>query len=451
MSRVRGSALDCVLNLDGLVGPSHNYGGLAPGNIASAEHKGEVSSPRAAALQGLEKMWHLHQMGIPQGLLPPQQRPDLSLLHSAGFTGSTEQMLGAAYKQAPHLLEACYSASSMWAANSATVTASADSSGGKLHFTPANLISTLHRSREPIENGFFLQHCFNQPELFTHHPALPAQYEFSDEGAANHIRLSDPNGDSSINLFIYGREATEKQSGHYPARQSKLACESLIRRHQIHKNKALLLQQHPKAIQHGAFHNDVVAVGHSNFLLLHEQTFSYQPQTIEQLKRHSESWNTPLVIFEVRSKDLSLDEAIASYLFNSQLVTKPSGDMVMIAPEDSRENPAANKICDRILAEDNPVSEITFLDLRQSMNNGGGPACLRLAIPITEEELEAVYPGILLNEALYLRLKQWINQHYRDRLSVDDLRDIHLVQEIYAALEELSSILRIQHLYPFQR
>lgn len=43
------------LNMDGLVGPTHNYAGLAPGNIASLNYASVASNPQAAALQGLKK------------------------------------------------------------------------------------------------------------------------------------------------------------------------------------------------------------------------------------------------------------------------------------------------------------------------------------------------------------------------------------------------------------
>lgn len=436
-----------LLNLDGLTGPNHNYAGLALGNLASKQHQGESSSPRAAALQGLEKMWRLHQLGIPQGIIPPQTRPDLALLYAAGFRGSPEQLLQQAWKRAPRLLEACYSASAMWAANSATVTASVDSQDARLQLTPANLISSLHRSRESADNGLFFRRCFASSNYFHHHPPLPAQASFADEGAANHCRLSDPNSDQALNLFIYGREESAEHTARYPARQSRLACESILRSHQLKGGRSLLIRQNPEAINHGAFHNDVVAVGFRNLLLLHQQAFASQPDLLGEIRKACQTWQSPLYIFEVSNDELTLDEAVSSYLFNAQLVPISENEIMMLAPEECREHPKALQVCQRILDEDNPVSDIEFIDLRQSMNNGGGPACLRLAIPITEQELTQVHPGIMMSEPLYSELQLWICAHYRDRLTREALLDPQLISEIETALESLSKLLKLPGLY----
>ncbi|MDX1465241.1 MAG: N-succinylarginine dihydrolase, partial [Halomonas sp.] len=119
------------VNFDGLVGPTHNYSGLALGNLASMTHPGLVANPKEAALQGLGKMKALMDAGYAQGVLPPQQRPDLGALRRLGFQGSDAQVLARAAGEAPQLLRAVCSASSMWTANAATVTPSADAPDGR--------------------------------------------------------------------------------------------------------------------------------------------------------------------------------------------------------------------------------------------------------------------------------------------------------------------------------
>jgi len=109
------------LNLDGIVGPTHNYAGLSWGNLASQKHKLSVSNPRQAALEGLAKMKFLADMGIPQAVLPPHQRPHLPTLRSLGYSGSDAEILAKAHQDNPVLLSACCSASAMWSANAATV------------------------------------------------------------------------------------------------------------------------------------------------------------------------------------------------------------------------------------------------------------------------------------------------------------------------------------------
>lgn len=431
-----------VLNLDGLVGPSHNYGGLAVGNLASASHKGTPSSPKQAALQGLEKMWALARQGLPQGFIPPQPRPNLDLLRAAGFRGSDSQLIDQAYLRAPELLEICYSASAMWAANSATITAAQDSDDKRLQITPANLISALHRSQEAETGSLFFSDFFANEHFFQVHQPLPAQDAFADEGAANHIRLSDPDSSRALNLFVFGRDNDQSRTTRFPARQSKLASESIIRKHQVKETAWLLVRQNPEAIDGGAFHNDVVAVGLDNFLLIHEQAFHEQAAVMDEIRKRCQLWRKPLIIFEVSQRELSLDDAVKSYLFNSQLVVLSDGGMLLLAPQESADNPNSAKICRQILEADNPVSAIEFFDLKQSMRNGGGPACLRLSIPIDQQALDQINPAIMLSEANYTKLKQFINQYYRDRLSPDDLRDPLLVEEMHTAMSAINTLIK---------
>jgi succinylarginine dihydrolase len=134
------------LNFDGLVGPTHHYAGLSPGNLASESHAGEVGNPRAAALQGLEKMRFLAELGVGQAVLPPQPRPDFELLRRLGFGSDRAGALARAGREAPALLSAAWSASAMWAANAATVAPSEDTADERVHLVPANLLSMLHRS-----------------------------------------------------------------------------------------------------------------------------------------------------------------------------------------------------------------------------------------------------------------------------------------------------------------
>jgi len=177
------------VNFDGLVGPTHNYSGLSYGTVASIGNQAAESNPLEAVLQGLQKMKTLSDMGLKQALLPPQERPDIATLRRLGFSGSEKEVLENAGKSSSAVLSAISSASCMWTANAATVSPSADTSDGKVHFTPANLISKFHRSIEPPTTSAGLRAIFKDPRYFVHHDPLPASPQFGDEGAANHTRL----------------------------------------------------------------------------------------------------------------------------------------------------------------------------------------------------------------------------------------------------------------------
>ena len=85
------------------------------------------------------------------------------------------------------------------------------------------------------------------------------------------------------------------------------------------------------------------------------------------------------------------------------------------------------------------------------MCNGGGPACLRLRVALNEKELQATNQHSLMNNELYTLLKDWINKHYRDRVSESDLADPQLLLENRQALDELTQIMKLGSIYSFQQ
>lgn len=449
------SAIDIrEVNFDGLVGPTHNYSGLAVGNVASMSHGGLLSNPKEGALQGLAKMKSLMDAGYAQGVLPPQQRPDIGALRDLGFSGSNSNVLARAAKEAPQLLRAVCSASSMWTANAGTITPSVDASDGRVHFTPANLQSSFHRYLEPQTTGRVLQAIFRDDHHFAHHPVLPATPAFSDEGAANHTRLGGEYGDPGVHLFVYGLQAFgdvrsgEHEPKRYPARQTLEASQAVARQHGLTESQTVFAQQHPDAIDAGVFHNDVIAVGNGPVLLYHAMAFLDEEGTLDELRA---KMNTPLIPVRVPVEAVSMEDAVASYLFNSQLLSNPDGTMTLVVPGECQEREAVwRTIQDLILAGNNPIGEVIVKDVKQSMRNGGGPACLRLRVVLTEAERAALTGRVLLNDALYTDLTAWVNRHYRDRLAADDLADPQLAEESLAALDELTQLLKIGPIYPFQ-
>jgi succinylarginine dihydrolase len=442
------------LNFDGLVGPFHNYGGLSFGNIASSQHEGESSNPRQAALQGLAKMRTLHALGVPQALFPPHFRPELSLARRLGFRGDDAEVLATLAREMPLLLAACYSASSMWAANSATVSPSADSADGKVHFTPANLQNRIHRSIEPATTARILRAIFRDPELFEHHEPLPGTAALGDEGAANHTRLAPAHGARGVQLFVFGESAANPWNPRprvFPARQTMESCLSLQRLHRVAEEQAVVAQQNPDVIDQGVFHNDVVAVGNLNVLLFHEEAFLHRERVLEELQRKYERvTGDALKLIRVRSAEVSIGEAVSTYLFNSQLVTLPNGKTVLVAPTECEENERVRAYVASLVDGDAPLDEVRYVDLRQSMNGGGGPACLRLRVVLTEREERRVAPGVVFSPALDRKLVAWIERHYRERLRPSDLADPALIVEAKTALDELTRLLELGSIYPFQ-
>lgn len=430
------------VNFDGLIGPSHNYGGLSDGNLASSRNEGLVSRPKEAALQGLEKMRLLVKAGLKQGVLPPLARPNYVFLSQLGFDGKSENPVVQAAREAPHLLKVAYSASAMWAANAATVSPSADTLDGLLHMSPANLSTMLHRSIEGAETYLNLAQlfCAGPPNEAGEPPAqwgiagdmLPHHADFSDEGAANHVRLCSDHGRQGVELFVYGREAGESMAG-FPARQTRLASQCIARAHKLRPERTVFARQARKAIEAGAFHNDVVCVGTLDTLFFHEFAFEDTEATLADLRKAGDGLFDlkPVMVPEA---EVPLADAISSYLFNSQLLQWPGEDrLVLLAPTETRDMPSTAAYCERLVQGNGPIGRVEYVDVRQSMRNGGGPACLRLRVVMTEDEIAKAYQGAFLDEARIDALQAVIRSHYRDELSPADLADPLFAAECQAA------------------
>ena len=437
-------------NADGLIGPTHSYAGLSPGNLASSLNRGEASNPRAAVLQGLDKMKRLADLGLPQFVLPPHERPDIPFLRSLGFLGSDKVVLERAWRQAPAFAAAACSASPMWAANAATVTPSADAADGRVHFTPANLHTNLHRSLEHAQTRRALDALFPDAAKFAVHDALPAVSHLADEGAANHVRLCAEHGQKGVNLLVWGRDAFEPWDGPFPARQTRQASEAIVRRHEA--GRPVLAQQSRTAIAGGTFHNAVVCVGALDTLFFHELAFEDSDATKAAIRRAADGLFEPQFI-EVSDADLPLADAISSYLFNSMLIQVPGEDrLTLICPTETRDNPRSHAVAQAIAASNGPIGKVEYVDVRQSMRNGGGPACLRLRVVLTEDELVATNPEMRLTDGLHGALSIWAMRWYRDRLAPADLADPALLDETRGALDELTGFLDLgSDFYPFQR
>lgn len=444
------------VNFDGLVGPTHNYAGLSVGNVASLKNAAQASNPKQGALQGLEKMKALSNMGLKQAVLPPLERPDVHVLRQLGFSGTDEQVITKAAKQAPAVFAATCSASSMWTANACTISPSADTQDKKVHFTAANLSNKFHRSIEAPTTSRVLEAIFTDKQHFSHHQALPMGDHFGDEGAANHTRFCENYGDQGVEFFVFGKYAFNNSKPFpqkYPARQTFEASEAIARLHQLNSKNTVFAQQNPDVIDAGVFHNDVISVGNKDCLFYHETAFLNSDKVINDLQKaynQASGSSSPMHFIKVPESAVSINDAVHTYLFNSQLVTLPNGTMAIIAPGECRENSNVKAYLDSVIAGDNPISQVEIYDVKQSMQNGGGPACLRQRIVLTESEIAASNQSIYINDGLFTTLNTWVEKHYRDSLTENDLADPLLLLESRTALDELTQILNLGSVYPFQ-
>jgi succinylarginine dihydrolase len=410
------------INFDGIVGPSHNYAGLSLGNIASASHKGEPSYPRAAALQGVAKMRSNLELGLAQGFLLPLPRPNFALIRELALDAASE----------PALIAAAWSASSMWTANAATVSPAPDTADGRCHLTPANLVTMIHRGQEWRDTRRQLALAFADERHFAVHDAVPAS--FGDEGAANHMRLCESHSATGVEVFVYGQ-----QGGRFPARQHEQASRAVARKHGLDPARCVFVEQNPEAIAAGAFHNDVVAVANERVLFTHARAFADQQDAYEAIRAVFPA----LEVVEVPEEAVSLEEAIRTYLFNAQLLTLADGEMALVVPNECQESASVWAWCERMLAGSGPIRQVLPVDVRQSMANGGGPACLRLRVVADPATVD---PRFLLDEGRIERAASVIAEMWPEQIDPVDIGSEALAKTVIEAREALLGVLALDEL-----
>jgi succinylarginine dihydrolase len=398
------------INFDGIVGPTHNYAGLSLGNLASTKNVGQVSRPRAAALQGIEKMRANLRLGLAQGFFVPQPRPDRDWLAALGTTIEAAE---------PRIAANAMSASAMWAANAATVSPAADAADGRCHLTVANLRSMPHRSHEWLGTLTQLRIAFADSTHFAVHPPIPVA--FGDEGAANHMRLANSYDEPGVELFVYG-----VSGGAFPARQHVEASKAVARLHRLDPARTLFIEQSEDAIAAGVFHNDVVAVANERVLFAHERAFADRERVLSECERLFPE----LQLVEVSDSDVPLDDAISSYLFNAQLVSPQGGETTLIVPSEVKETSSVWTWLEQHVAGNGPIRRVEVVDVRQSMANGGGPACLRLRVvadPVT------VDPRFMADERKLDRIAEIVGHYWPEEIHNEGLQDPALIASVEAA------------------
>jgi succinylarginine dihydrolase len=411
------------INFDGIIGPSHNYAGLSFGNVASMRHGGQVSQPRAAALQGIDKMRANLALGLAQGIFLPHARPNRGWLTELGTTIEECE---------PALAANAMSASAMWAANAATVSPGPDTADGKCHLTPANLRTMAHRSHEWTGTLAQLRLAFANESAFSVHAPVPPA--FGDEGAANHMRLAPAHGEPGVELFVYG-----VSGGAFPARQHVEASKAIARLHRLDPERTFFVQQSEEAIAAGAFHNDVVAVANERVLFAHEQAFEDRDSVIAACERLVPGFE----LVEVAAADVPIGDAIASYLFNAQLVTRPDGQMTLVVPTEARETPSVWSWLERHVAGNGPIRRVEVVDVRQSMANGGGPACLRLRVVADPATVD---PRFLVDDSKLDAIAEVVRIRWPVEIANAELQAPALIRDVETARSALLDSLGLHEL-----
>lgn len=438
------TASQVEINIDGLIGPTHHFGGLGVGNLASLESQNQVSNPREAALEGIAKMEMLAGLGVEQFYLPPLERPNWRWLESMGFAGQRQDVLRRCLDDAPNVLSAAYSSAFMWTANAATVAPACDTTDGRLHIVPANLCSNLHRGQEASERRDQLRTMFAPISNSQVHEPLPSVVSLRDEGAANHMRLCGWNGQKAIHVFVHGPNG----GTNFMSRQTELASQRVASCLHLRNEDCVFVEQTAIAIDAGVFHNDVIAMSHRNLMIYHEHAFSGSEKAVELiLAKFIAKTGQPLIALCVSESELALQEAVRTYLFNSQLVSldsqnpNPNQGMELICPSQCEASKPVQALIKRWVNEDaNPIQGFRFLPLNQSMRNGGGPACLRLRATLSSEQVNSLSATFRAIDSRIARLNSIVKQEYPASLHYSELARLEFAEHATATAQAIASL-----------
>jgi succinylarginine dihydrolase len=332
----------------------------------------------------------------------------------------------------PHIRAAAFSASAMWAANAATVSPAPDTADGKCHLSVANLLTMAHRSHEWSGTLAQLKLAFADEAHFAVHDPVPPPY--GDEGAANFMRLCLTHAQPGLEIFVYG-----KSGGPFPARQHVEASKAIARAHRLDPERTLFIQQSELAIAAGAFHNDVVAVANERVLFTHEQAFEHPELAYAAIRKKMPE----VEIVIVPADRVSLTDAVQSYLFNAQLVTLHDGTMALILPTEAQANNNVWNWLQEHVAGNGPIRSLVPVDVRQSMANGGGPACLRLRVVA---DPNAVDPRFMAEEGRLDRMAEVIGTQWPESISPEQLGDPALIAQMQKARAALLSTCDLEEL-----
>ena len=175
-------------------------------------------------------------------------------------------------------------------------------------------------------------------------------------------------------------------------------------------------------------------------MLIHERAWENQAATLHRIRARVPD----LRVFQVSSRDLSLEQAVTSYLFNSQLLETSDG-WLLNAPIECADG-AARMVVDR-LERDGFVDRVRFNDLRQSMDGGGGPACLRLRLPLTEDEFRLLPETLMMTEERVEKLRSWVKKWYPSILRIEDLADAGFARRARKCSQALVEVLGCDRRY----
>jgi succinylarginine dihydrolase len=174
-------------------------------------------------------------------------------------------------------------------------------------------------------------------------------------------------------------------------------------------------------------------------LFAHEKAFADRDRVASECERLFPD----VQLVEVPASEVPVADAVSSYLFNAQLVSPPDGETTLIVPSEARETASVWSWLQRHVAGNGPIRNLVVVDVRQSLANGGGPACLRLRVAADPATVD---PRFLVDEAKLDRIAAVIEQSWPAEIHSSELQDPKVVAAIESARASLYDSLDLAEL-----
>jgi succinylarginine dihydrolase len=104
--------------------------------------------------------------------------------------------------------------------------------------------------------------------------------------------------------------------------------------------------------------------------------------------------------------------------------------MTLVVPSEARETPSVWRWIERHVAGNGPIRRVEIVDVRQSMANGGGPACLRLRVVADPATVD---PRFMVDEAKLDSIAEIIRRGWPEQIHHEELQQPALIADIEIA------------------
>jgi succinylarginine dihydrolase len=114
-----------------------------------------------------------------------------------------------------------------------------------------------------------------------------------------------------------------------------------------------------------------------------------------------------------------------------------------VVPSEAWDSASVRHWLDATLAGNGPIRRVIPVDVRQSMANGGGPACLRLRVVADPATID---PRFLVDDAKLDWVADVVRRHWPEQIHHDDLQSAALIGDVEGARAALLEALDLGQL-----